>query len=459
MASKITRFFTRLLRPAGPAAADDGIVPLRIPGLSVPLSMHVHPVGDAYISEQIRNAGIWEPEETRLLMSLLKPGQTFVDVGANIGYFTVLGSALVGPGGRVFAFEPDPDNFRLLVKNCEANKLGNAQLEEVALSDREGVGTLHLSEDNLGDHTIYGDGVQQRRTREIRLVQGNAFFADAYTGIDVIKVDVQGAEYQVLRGMQDALRQALPELTLVLEFSPNSLKASGSDGEELLALLLDLGLHLYIFDHRHHALLLCEAGDIAKWVRLTQMDASSEGFINLVCSGTLLRPQHGIEINNNEGRRYDPLEYLLASHLQPWDGHPCGIKQMGEYLFLSQGWSFPEDWGVWSDGDVSVIKFYPLAPAAETEFLELCFEGQYYGPLEHTRVVVGDVELGDFDLTSCRVRLPAELLRARDVRIVLHHVAPLCPGDQEGSDDPRRLKYGLKSLAWCASRPLTTDGT
>ena len=455
----IRQLFSRFFgNGAKEAVAEPGeVAVLRVPGLTTRLLMRVHRGPDLYISEQIRSRGIWEAEESRLLMSLLGNGQTFVDVGANIGYFTLLGSALVGSAGKVYAFEPDPDNFRLLVENCHLNKLSNVACEEAALSDRNGSGTLYLSDDNLGDHTIYAaDG--ERPACAIRLLQGDDYFSGRAGGIDVIKVDVQGAEYAVLQGMASVLNRALPALTLILEFSPNSLRAAGSSGKQLLQLLVGMGLHFYIFDHRRQGLLLCAAGEIAKWVKLTEMEPSSQGFINLVCSGELLPELADIEVDNNEQGLSDPLEYLLASNLQAWDGRRCDSEHLNRYLYFSNGWSFPEPWGVWSDGDSSRIKFYPRAPAADVEVIELHFEGQYYGPIEPTRVVCNARELGVFDLTDCVIQLPARLLRHPDVDIVLYHTGVRSPAEVEGGSDDRRLKYGLRSLAWSVPKTAPSIG-
>jgi hypothetical protein len=128
----------------------DDVIPLRIPGLDRRLVMRVHQATDVHVSRQIRSHGIWEAEETRLLMALLQPGHRFA-----VGYFTLLGATLVGSAGKVYAFEPDPANCRLLRDNCALNQLENVQVEELALSDQSGDGQLYLSEDNLGDHTIY----------------------------------------------------------------------------------------------------------------------------------------------------------------------------------------------------------------------------------------------------------------------------------------------------------------
>jgi FkbM family methyltransferase len=78
-----------------------------------------------------------------------------ISVISPFGYFTLLGATLVGSAGKVYAFEPDPANCRLLRDNCALNQLENVQVEELALSDQSGDGQLYLSEDNLGDHTIY----------------------------------------------------------------------------------------------------------------------------------------------------------------------------------------------------------------------------------------------------------------------------------------------------------------
>ena len=96
----------------------------------------------------------YEPEETQFFIDNLKEGMRVVDVGANIGYYTTLFSRLVGTTGSVIAFEPDPTNFSLLEKNCKANGCRNVRLEQLALSDKNGVAQLHLSEVNRGDHRM-----------------------------------------------------------------------------------------------------------------------------------------------------------------------------------------------------------------------------------------------------------------------------------------------------------------
>ena len=122
--------------------------------------MYTHGEQDLFVSRRIREEGIWEPHETSLILDLLQPGDTFLDVGANIGYFSILAAAAVGEAGSVMAYEPDPENYRLLQANVELNALRPRVISTAAaLSDANGEGRLYLSADNLGDHQVYaGDG-------------------------------------------------------------------------------------------------------------------------------------------------------------------------------------------------------------------------------------------------------------------------------------------------------------
>ena len=110
------------------------------------------------VTERIVHSGVWEPVETAIMLRLLAPGMTVVDVGANLGYHAVIASRLVGPGGRVIAFEPEPRNHALLTANIKRNHCANVEVHRNAVSDEVGQSiTLHLSADNLGDHRIFPD--------------------------------------------------------------------------------------------------------------------------------------------------------------------------------------------------------------------------------------------------------------------------------------------------------------
>ena len=148
-------------------------VPLRIPGLDSAPSLFVHGEEDLHVSRSIRQRGIWEPYETQLLLSLLQPEHVFVDVGANVGYFSVLAASVLSEAGQVFAFEPDPENFRLLQASLAHNGLASrVTAVEAALADRDGEARLFLSEDNLRDHQMHSAD-STRRSTPIRLLAGD----------------------------------------------------------------------------------------------------------------------------------------------------------------------------------------------------------------------------------------------------------------------------------------------
>jgi hypothetical protein len=116
------------------------------------LKMAIHRDGDLYISECIRRFGIWEPTETEYLLDNLGPGDTFVDIGANIGYFSVIAADLVEKEGRVYAFEPDDKNFALLEANLNLNGAANARAVNAAVSNVSCKATLYGHGHNLGAH-------------------------------------------------------------------------------------------------------------------------------------------------------------------------------------------------------------------------------------------------------------------------------------------------------------------
>jgi FkbM family methyltransferase len=257
-------------------------VPLKIPALSASLQLYVHGERDKYVSRRIREEGIWEPYETSLLLSLLQEGNVFVDVGANIGYFTVLAGSVVGEGGAVFAFEPDPDNFSLLQANTGLNGLQDRVIAvEAGLAADDGDGRLFLSEDNLGDHQIYAtEG--GRSSLAISLYNGSQYLAGKLSRLDLLKVDTQGSEYQVMAGLLPLL-QRLPRIPrIIIELTPLSLRQAGASGRALIELLATLGQPLWIIDHIEHRLAASNAQELSQWCDDVDAVAGDSGFMNIL---------------------------------------------------------------------------------------------------------------------------------------------------------------------------------
>jgi FkbM family methyltransferase len=172
----------------------------------------------------IRARGTWEPEEGRLLRTLMRPGCRFLDVGANVGYFTLLAAQAV-PDAVIDAVEPQPDNVAALRMNLWANQV-HATVWPVALDARTGTVGLTTAETNLGDTR----SVEIDVGREVvhGLVAPAARADDLFAGrsFDVVKIDVQGFELEVLLGMRRVVADS-PGIRLVVEYWPSALRERG----------------------------------------------------------------------------------------------------------------------------------------------------------------------------------------------------------------------------------------
>jgi len=210
---------------------------------------------DEIIGSSLLLEGVWEPEETSFVQKSLKPGMVFVDLGANIGYYTVIASGLVGSAGQVIAFEPEPRNFALLKKNIEANGCSNVVAENKAVGASPQRTALHLSRSNFGDHRTHeAIGEPSARTEEKRLtisveaVSLDHYFKERPTRVDFLKMDIQGTEYDALIGMRQTLQQN-PDITVLTEFWPKGLEQAGAIPQSFLSEARTTGFTIYRLAH------------------------------------------------------------------------------------------------------------------------------------------------------------------------------------------------------------------
>lgn len=136
---------------------------------------------DTIVSRVIRRDGIWEPLETTLFEREVGPGDVVIDVGANIGYYTLLAARLVGDEGHVYAFEPEPEAFGLLEHNVELNRYRNVTLVQKALGRETGRLELFLATKDRGDHRVY-DPTGRRSSIDVDVITLDAYLAQQ--GID-----------------------------------------------------------------------------------------------------------------------------------------------------------------------------------------------------------------------------------------------------------------------------------
>lgn len=183
-----------------------------------------------------------EPEVAHLLLRVLKPGDLAIDGGANIGFFTMLMAKLVGPTGRVIAFEPAEQNIHKLVTNAHLNKLDNISIVSNPLWSKLEQVTFHNAEQS-------GFSSLARTPLTISSQQKQAVTLDSYLGADygcprLVKLDIEGAECHALRG---ALKRAVfGETYFVCELCDEALQRFGNSAVELRALAADFGYIMWV---------------------------------------------------------------------------------------------------------------------------------------------------------------------------------------------------------------------
>ena len=169
--------------------------------------------------------GTWEPEVLRVVTSTIKPGMTVVDIGAHIGYYSLLFAKLVGPSGRVFCFEPLPENFALLQGNMQLNNLCQVATFNQAIFSSNGAITLTVPDDQRnsgnGSAYIHGGG----REVHVEAISVDAFCEEVGIRPDILKMDVEGAEYEVLMGARKTISQSRPKLLIELHHFDGNLAA------------------------------------------------------------------------------------------------------------------------------------------------------------------------------------------------------------------------------------------
>lgn len=185
---------------------------------------------------------IWEPHVTREIRALLKPGTVFVDIGANVGYFSLLAAACVGERGRVIAIEANPDNCDLIRQGVRANNFNNVLVYPYAVAEKEQEFILGVDGSNSGIIEM-GSNIDEVGLH-IQAVTGDSLLKDQ-PRIDLIKIDIEGAEWRALRGMREVIVRHRP--VIFTEFFPALLeKTSGVAPEEYLNALRDLGYACFI---------------------------------------------------------------------------------------------------------------------------------------------------------------------------------------------------------------------
>jgi FkbM family methyltransferase len=199
---------------------------------------------------------LYEAETSNFIGSLLQPGDTFIDIGAHVGYFSMLASALVGPTGTVFSFEPDQTNFAHLLDHIEVNNATNIRPIHMAVGAKPAIAEFFVNADNDGGHALWEVGrhpfnEQTRqgppRTRKVCVTSIDQFFADRdMSRLRAIKIDAEGAEFAILVGARGLLNKYQVPF-IIAEVNRFGLESMGANEGLLRSVMSDHGYETYLF--------------------------------------------------------------------------------------------------------------------------------------------------------------------------------------------------------------------
>jgi FkbM family methyltransferase len=199
-----------------------------------------------YLQLMIYYLGTFEPHCLRYLKACVGKGATIVDVGANIGLFTLEGSLAVGPSGRVISVEAAPSNARVLRGSIQLNGMGNVSVIEVAAGEARGMATLTLgSEGNQGMFTLGSVTGKEKYDVEVRPLD-ELLDERKICSVDFMKMDIEGSEYRALRGAERTLRTHQP--VLLIELNESALQKCQSSTSQVKDLLRELGYRGWVID-------------------------------------------------------------------------------------------------------------------------------------------------------------------------------------------------------------------
>ncbi|MBV6521228.1 MAG: hypothetical protein MNPFHGCM_01361 [Gemmatimonadaceae bacterium] len=222
---------------------------------TVTLSLDPAQMSQAGMLGDFSRGQLYESETSNFLGNVLRPGDTFIDIGAHVGYFSLLASALVGEQGRVYAFEPERDNFDHLVEHIALNSAYNVIPLHMAVGAAPAVADFFVNADNDGGHALWEVGrhpFNERsrhspRTRKVPMTSLDHLFAGQDLGsLKAIKIDAEGAEMAILVGARKLLtRYGIP--FIVAEVNRFGLESMGASERLLRGTMSEIGYETYLF--------------------------------------------------------------------------------------------------------------------------------------------------------------------------------------------------------------------
>lgn len=181
----------------------------------------------------------WEP----ISDISIKKSDLVIDIGANVGYYTLKLAPLIGESGKIISIEPDPNNFKTLKHNCELNHFINTELHNIALSDKQGIEKLFFTEKHSGKSSLF-ESENQKNSFDIVSNSLDNILNDRFLKIDLIKIDTEGAELSILKGAQKTLKITNK---ILIELHEEILLKNNQDPLEIKEILIENGFKITTF--------------------------------------------------------------------------------------------------------------------------------------------------------------------------------------------------------------------
>jgi FkbM family methyltransferase len=230
------------------------------------LILRIHPNNEVFRALFVR--GIYDPNLVVVINALLPKGGVFLDVGANMGYISLLASKAVGAEGHVCALEPCSRDFARLLDNINLNDLDKIiSASRLAVSDKSGVEELLIAAEERSSLNTLGSeipvkGVEAIGTEKVHVITIDEFVEkEKIQKVDVLKLDIEGSELKALEGARNTIAQRRP--AIILGHNRSALTACNSDHSELQKILAEIGYCIYVIVEKP-TFVLARAPDLSK---------------------------------------------------------------------------------------------------------------------------------------------------------------------------------------------------
>jgi len=204
------------------------------------------PGNDFLLPELFTQVNLYEENTVNLLKKLLKNGMNVINIGANVGYFTLFAAREVGSSGKVIAFEPKEENVKFLRKNVEENKYTNVNVIHKAVTNKNEETKLLVGPSSAWNFIIQKD-MKNFPQESVTTTTIDEFLKDHPMKIDFVLMDAEGSEPYILEGMNETVTQN-PNLQIITEYNPHALKELGKNGEYFLQHIEKLGFSIFLID-------------------------------------------------------------------------------------------------------------------------------------------------------------------------------------------------------------------